>query len=71
MQVFAMGEHLLQISGIGGGFVRWQVGTGDVFSFGEAALQADDKREVLPYPGIDRMLGGGATKRGFGFAQVL
>jgi tight adherence protein C len=43
-QVFAMGEHLLQISGIGGGFVRWQVGPSDAFSFGEAALQADHKR---------------------------
>ena len=45
-----MGEHLLQISGVGGGLVRGQVGAGDAFSFGEAALQADDKREVLPYP---------------------
>ena len=42
-----------------------------MLSFGKAALQADDKRQVLPNPRIHRVLSGRAAERGLGFAQVL
>ena len=51
-----MREHLLQIGGIGGRLVGRQIGARDALGLGEAALQADHKREVLPHPRIDRML---------------
>ena len=69
VQVFAMGEHLLQISGVGGG-LSWASRTGDVFAR-RSGLAGRRQARGFAVPGIDRMLGGGATKRGFGFAQVL
>ncbi len=67
-QVFAVRQHLPQIGDIGGGFVGRQIGAGDVLGLGEAALQADHKREVLPHPRIDRRMRRGAAQRGLGLA---
>ena len=70
-QVFAVRQHLPQIGDIGGGFVRRQIGARDGLGLGEAALQADHEREVLPHPRIDRRMRRRAAQRGLGFAQIL
>ena len=69
--VVAVREHLPQISDVGGGLVRRQIGAGDCLGFRETALQADHEREVLPHPRIDRWLRRRAAQSRLGFAQIL
>ena len=53
-----LGQHLLEIGDIGRRLVGRQVGAGDLLGLVEAALQADDQREVLAHAAV------GAGQRG-------
>ena len=64
-------QHVAQISDIGRGLVGRQIGLRDGLGLGEAALQADDQREVLPHARIDRLMRRGAAQCRLGICEIL
>jgi hypothetical protein len=64
-------QHLPQIGNIGFSLARGQSSASDLFSFGEAALQADYQREILCHLRVSARLGQRLAQHEFGSFQLL